>query len=233
VTLSMQRTKLALLVLVLLALCGCTAGQQAEAPEVSYDGLHLAKNTEYQLVYVKPGAKLSQYDRIVILDCFVSFKKNWRRDLNNSRISEQPVTKKDMDKIRTLLADEFKRVFTQALESKGGYQVVDEGAEDVLIIRPAIINLDVTEPGILSPGMTRSFVADPGEMTLYIELYDSATSEILARATDRKRGRQQGSIRVASKIMNKKAADQILRKWADILRQKLDQAHQEAAKGQK
>jgi hypothetical protein len=31
-------------------------------------------------VYIKPGASLEQYDRLAILDCFVSFKKHWQRE---------------------------------------------------------------------------------------------------------------------------------------------------------
>jgi hypothetical protein len=42
----------------------------AEAPpQVSKDGLVLKVHTKQRLVWVKPGAKFSQYDRVMILDC--------------------------------------------------------------------------------------------------------------------------------------------------------------------
>ena len=44
-------------------------------PEVSHDGLHLVKNAKVSVAYLKPGEDLSEYSRLIVLDCFVSFKK--------------------------------------------------------------------------------------------------------------------------------------------------------------
>ena len=93
-----------------------------------------------------------------------------------------------MDRIRALLAAEFKKVFVDELTS-GGYQVVDFGAADVLVLRPAIINLDVTSPAAAQPaGMGGTFSASAGQATLYLEAYDSVTNEILARVVDPEAG---------------------------------------------
>jgi hypothetical protein len=53
------------------------------------------------------------------------------------------------------------------------YAVVDEAGEDVLLIRPAIINLDVNAPDTPQAGRSMTYVASAGEMTLYLEAYDS------------------------------------------------------------
>ena len=52
-----------------------------DPPAVSPDGLHLVKNTEFALVYVKPGASLKPYTKFAILDCYVSFAPNWRENM--------------------------------------------------------------------------------------------------------------------------------------------------------
>jgi hypothetical protein len=193
-------------------------------PETSDDGLVLQKDTDLAAVYIKPGADFSGYDKLAILDCYVEFKKNWQRDQNEDHMSmTQMVTKKDMDEIETRLAGEFKKVFTEELQTKGGYEVVDHGAQDVMIIRPAIINLDVEAPDTMSPGMTMTVSASAGQMTLYMELYDSVSSEIIARVVDAESGRNHGMIR--NRATNHAEADRILRKWADILRGHLDQVH--------
>ena len=45
-------------------------------PQMSKDGLQLKTQTKQRLVYVKPGAKFSQYDRVMILDCYIEIQKN-------------------------------------------------------------------------------------------------------------------------------------------------------------
>jgi hypothetical protein len=193
-------------------------------PETSDDGLVLQKDTDLAAVYIKPGADFSGYDKLAVLDCYVEFKKNWQRDQNEDHMSmTQMVTKKDMDEIKDRLAKEFKEVFIEELETEGGYEVVDHGAQDVMIIRPAIIDLDVEAPDTMTPGMSATFSASAGQMTLYMELYDSVTSDIIARVIDAEGGRDHGTIR--NRATNKAEADRILRKWADILRGHMDQVH--------
>jgi hypothetical protein len=60
-------------------------------------------------------------------------------------------------------------------------------------------------------------------MTLVLELYDSASNEILARAIDRRRARNVGNIRWATSVSNRAAARRILRRWADLLVGRLDE----------
>ena len=193
----------------------------------SHDGLELVKKTRSTALYVRPGASLAQYDRVAILDCPVAFRKNWERDQNEERVDPMNrINKKDMDRIKSELSKEFLRIFTRELQDKGSYKVVDTGAEDVLVLRPAIINLDVSAPDKMTPGMSETFTTGAVAMTLYLELYDSVTSQILARFVDAD-GDREGMVQVANRVTNKAAADRILTRWADRLRKALDDAHKE------
>lgn len=196
----------------------------------SHDGLELVKKNHSTALYVRPGATLKQYKRLVILECPVAFRKNWEREQNDDRMDPMNrVTKKDMERIKSELSKEFLRVFTKELQDKGGYTIVDAGAEDVLILRPAIINLDVTAPDLMTPDMSATFAADAGEMTLYLELYDSVTSQIIARFVDADGDREHTSFagRGANRVTNKAAADRVLTRWADRLLKALNDAHAE------
>jgi hypothetical protein len=211
----------------------CTAPVEAKdkLPEVSDDGLHLVKDSDLRTVYVKPGASFDQYDKVAILDCYVEFRKHWQRDYNNSVVGTgRRISKEDMERIQKEVADEFKKLFTEELETKGGHEVVNYAAEDVLVLRPAIINLDVTAPDKLAPGMSVTFVASAGQMTLYLELYDSVTSTLLARAIDPEAARRHGGAQLGNRVANKAEADRILRRWAGILRDHLDAVKTPAAK---
>ena len=58
------------------------------------------------------------------------------------------------------LAAEFKKVFTDELQNKGGYQVVTTAAPDVLVLRPALLNVEVNAPDLMDrqASMPRSCV---------------------------------------------------------------------------
>jgi iron uptake system EfeUOB component EfeO/EfeM len=46
----------------------------------------------------------------------------------------------------------FHEVFVGELQDQGGYQAVETGGEDVLVLRPAIIDLNITPPDTMSAG---------------------------------------------------------------------------------
>jgi hypothetical protein len=66
-------------------------------------------------------------------------------------------------------------------------------------------------------------------MTLYMEFYDSMTSDLLARVIDAEGDRGEGMAHMGNRVSNKAAADRILRRWADTLRKRLDETKTTAA----
>lgn len=192
-----------------------------DLPEVDSDGLHLVKDTRVQVAYVRPGTSLAKYEKLIILDCFVEFREHWQRDYNLKQIGlTGRVDSRHMQEIKTRLAAEFKKVFTDELQEKGGYPIVDTVGPDVLVLRPAILNLDAVRPDLGGPSsMDWAVVDSAGSMTLYMELYDSETEEIIARVVDPRSDRW---TRRATPATNKKVAGEILRHWAELLREALD-----------
>lgn len=209
-------------IIALLAAAGSLHAADNALPEVTVDGLHHLKDTELAIVYADPDADLSTYTKIYLLDAYVAFKKNWQRDQNRESRSLR-VTSSDMEKIKSELAGMFKEIFTQTL-TEGGYELVNERGDDVLILKPAIINLDITAPDTMTTGRSRSFAESAGEMTLYLELYDSVTDDLLAKALDRKFDRKTGSFQWQNSVTNRAAANRILTEWANVLKDGLDAA---------
>jgi hypothetical protein len=164
-----------------LVLAATTAAAKANFPVVSHDGLHLMPDTKLRAVYMKPGADLSQYDKIALLDTYVAFCKNWQREHNEDESFDQRVSAKQMKEITDRVSKAFAKEFTKVLSTEGGHQVVKDAGDGVLILRPAIINLDVTAPDLMTAGMSETAVASAGSMTLYLELYDGKTQAIIAR----------------------------------------------------
>jgi len=180
------------------------------------------KDSKLALVYVEPGADLSRYDRILLATPYVAFRKNWQRD-QNRMWQNKKVSTDDMERIKTELAGLFTDVFSKTL-GDAGYRLVSEAGEDVLLIRPAIVNLDIVAPDTHSPGITQSYSETAGEMTLYMELYDSVTGDLIAKALDRKRDRRTGYFQWRNKVSNRAAANRILQVWAKVLKEGLEDA---------
>jgi hypothetical protein len=99
--------------------------------------------------------------------------------------------------------------------------VVDTAAPDVLILRPALINVDPAAPDLMTANMEHTVVRSAGAMTLYLELWDSTTNTILARVMDAEAD-QEAFAQPANRVTNTAAADTILKNWADELRAHLD-----------
>jgi len=210
----------------LLSCAGSAIAKKQDFPDVTEDGLHRVPDSKMALVYAEPGAELTQYKRVQLMDAYVAFKKNWQRDQRRGSIDPIRITDKDMEKIKNSLAEEFHTIFRETLE-EGGYEVVDEAADDVLLIRPAIINLDVNAPDTPRAGTSMTFTSSAGEMTLYIELYDSVTGDMIAKAMDRRMdSTSSGFYTWTNSVSNKVAAKKILKGWASILLSALNEAKQ-------
>lgn len=191
-------------------------------PEVTKDGLHLYKRTKERLAYVRPGATFTQYKKVLLLDCYVEFSKDWVKNYNrDQRDPSRRIKESDLDRAKTALQKDFKKVFTEELQEGGRYQVTDSGGPDVLVLRPALINIQVNAPDLMSAGRSTTYIESAGAMTLYLELWDSASNTLLARVIDASADpRRYGQI--ASSVTNRSAADSMMRSWADELRSRLD-----------
>ena len=212
-----------LVVSMFLAMAATLAFAKADLPAVSHDGLHLMPDTKLRAVYMKPGADLSQYDKVALLDAYVAFRKHWQREHNEDEPFEMRVSDKDMKEIRDRVAKEFAKEFTKVLSTEGGHEVVKDGGDGVLILRPAIVNLDVTAPDLMTAGMSQTVVASAGSMTLYLELYDGKTQAIIARIIDPEAADNVGIAQVANRVTNTADFDRVLRRWAEILNKHLAQ----------
>jgi hypothetical protein len=218
------RTVLAATFITALAACS-TSG--AKVPEELRDGLTLVPDTKFQEVYRSADADLSSYTEIGLAPCKVAFKKNWLKDQNSNRLDlSNRVTQKDVDRIKDSLSESCDEQFRAALLEDPAYKLVDTFAdgEHALIVRPSIVNLDINAPDTRSTGMSRSYTTSSGEMTLSLELEDATTGATIARAVDRKRGMDDSRLQWTNSVTNSADANRTLKRWANILREGLDEA---------
>jgi hypothetical protein len=194
----------------------------ADEPPKEWDGLARVKSKQLDHLYKLPEADFSGYKRVRLDPIEVEFDKNWKPN-DSTRSPSQRLTTEDIEKIKKALAEEFRKVFTEEL-TKNGYSVVDENADDVLRVSAAIVNLYITAPDKMSAGRSRSYTTSAGHMTLIVELRDSVTGKLMARAVDSVRGRDTGTFMMTNSVTNMSAARSALSQWARILRDGMDDA---------
>lgn len=216
----LKKTALFVLAPALLMLSLGTTAVFADVDPFSH--LELIEESEVAAAYIDPEADFSVFKRVMLLDTFVAFRSGWERDQRRGTRGTR-ISARDMDRIKTRVSELFNSVMVETLEANDGYEVVSEPDYDVLLVRAAIIDLDVTAPDTMNATNSRTFTADSGAATLYIELYDSVSGQIIGRAIDRQAARNPGSMmRWTNRASNTADARRVFRGWAEILRNFLD-----------
>ena len=200
---------LALLSAIALGASADTAGSE------TFDGLKRVPESKLDEAYVHPDADFSRYQRLMLMEPTVAFKKNWKRQ-------HRPVSDRDMERIKHRVADLFRRVVVDVMED-GGHPVVTEPGEDVLLVRPAIIDLDIKAPDLTTAGRVQTYVTSAGAATLYLELFDSQSGAILARIIDHKASPDDHIFHLSSRVYNSAEARRVVRKWAKLLLNRWDE----------
>jgi hypothetical protein len=209
-----------------LALVACTT--TSNYPDVSPDGLTRVDSKRADAVYVRPDASITGYTKVALMEPHISFRRNWQSDQRfMNRVSDADMVKM-IEVGKQLLGQEF----IKALQ-KGGYEVVTDPGPDVLVVKPAIIDLDIfaPDPRNTSGIWVTTYSNGSGRGTLWLELYDSVSMQLLVRAYDTKSNENDGiSWRIprtqASNIQDARFAFQ---SWASMLVKGLDAAKAKGA----
>jgi hypothetical protein len=214
-----------LAIFLLIALAGAvTAGcASTRSEEPDWDGLVRRPHPRLGGVWVRPDAEVVAYRSVMLDPVEVSFADPNRRSGGTRRLNAR-----DVASIQTRLAELFREVFRTEL-GRGGYQLVDEPGPETLRVRAAIVDLNVTAPDTMAPGRTRTYTASSGSMTLVMELRDSISGELLARAVDTRSARSTGALSLTNRVTNTADARRAIGVWASALRRALDDLYGRAA----
>jgi len=210
------------------------AKKRPKLPDVTTDGLVrvVKPKSKATAVYMLPGADLSGYDKIILLEPGIAFQKNWKSDYNSSRRLDR-IDDRDMENMIARGKKIFLEQFTKTLEKKG-YPVVHAAEGNVMLVRAAIIDLTVfaADPNRTAGTRSKVYTEYAAEATLVLEIYDSLTGQIIVRAIDRKNdiGDNFGWAQSRTQFSNINDARSAFHEWALMLTNGLKRAKEEAAK---
>jgi hypothetical protein len=156
----MTRTSLVLIAALIFTACTKT---------VYVGSFNRVPNTVVEYAYINQEADFSQYTRLMSGGLEIYFPE-----------SEEAPDPADLERIRGYFRDAF------AAAIGNDYEIVTEPAADVLKVSAQVIDMKMTSGGAVfdASGKLRDVVAH-GELTFLMEMSDSVTGQVLARAGDK------------------------------------------------
>jgi len=201
---------------------------EAKKPPQEWDGLSLVKLKGVDAAYKLPGADFSIYTKIIIDPIQVAFAKNWDKE---ETFSKRKLTAQQLDEIKGKIQKVAEETFAEEFGKKGGPQIVTEPGPDVLRFSSAIVDVWPNAVDTQEPGRNYVFTTSSGSATLYAELRDSETNQLIGRVVDAREARNSNDFRWTNSVENYHEAKLLVSTWAGILRKRYDALREASAGG--
>ena len=179
--------------------------------------------------YARPGADFSIYNKIIIDPIQVAFAKGWDKEetFSGNKLSANQL-EEIKGKISPRIAEE---TFTQVFSEKNGPRILTAPGPDVLRFSSAVVDVWPNAVESQEPGMNRVYTTSSGSATLYAELRDSETGQLIGRVVDAREARNSGDMRWTNSVENTHQARMMVQTWARALRKRYDALREATAGG--
>ena len=208
-----------------MAIAGCSSApptiQQGPDAEVSFDGLHVVDNAAFAAAWADPDIEFSRYNKIMPGGAFFEFRAVRRTSGTQRARSNEREFYIDED-ARKRLEEEVTAIFDEELARSTRFTVVDEPGPDVLIVRGGLHDIvSFVPPQPIGRG--EIWLSSVGEITLLLEVVDSLSGEVIARAVERRAAERGGGMAIqANRVTTWAELRRLTRRWATTLRDGLD-----------
>jgi len=194
----------------------------SEDAELSFDGLRPIQNSVLQKAWAKPGVDLTIFTKIKLQGAGSEYRpggQSGRTMSSRSRGGAFEMTETQKARFQEIAVE----VALEELGNSEQFTLVDEIGPDVLLIRVALLDVVSFVPP-QTAGRSEVFLSSVGEATLVVELRDSITDAILARAMDRRAaGDTSGLMSRSNSVTNTTEVRRLIRRWMSNLRERLDE----------
>jgi hypothetical protein len=172
-------------------------------------------NAGFDELHVNAGADFTRYRTVLIEDASIEFIPRW---VNEHRSS---VSNRDIARIKKTTADDLKAELAEKLSADDRYQIVEKAEIDTLLIKPAIVDLNVAAPG---SGQNVKLVDSAGYATLSLEMVDAYSNQRIVKLLDRKdaKGSSGREYFMANRASNAREFKLMMAAWAERVRSQLD-----------
>lgn len=203
--------------------CSSTPKFQSGADaEITHDGLTRIDRTVMDAVWARQDIDLTGITKVMFNNLGIEYRNNsgpYSGRAGTGSIRTRSSTSEfqlDAD-TRALFEDEIGGAFLEEFQRSTVFEVVEEPGPDVLGIHVGLLDVVSRVPPD-SVGRSRVFLDTVGEATLVLELRDSISHTVLARAVDRRAAQSTGTMIESSPPRNRAEVRRLGRRWGQILR---------------
>ena len=218
------------LALAAVTLAGCASTpefQQGPGAEVTFDGLTRMTGTTMDVVWARTDIDLRGYSKVMFEGVGVEYRPvtgpysgraGRASSINTGSKSEYQLD----DATKQGFEETIAKAFLDAIASSKTLQVVDKAGPDVLLVSGGL--LDVVSNVPPEPmGRGDIYISKVGEATLVLEVRDSQSNAIFARAVDRRAAETVGrQMRVSNSVTNASEVRRLGQYWGNLLRRALE-----------
>ena len=188
---------------------GPVASQGISAPGV--EGLAVVRSGNCDEFYLRPGANLSAYRKVMIDPARVLFHKDWLR--HGSRGLRIPVGEDDAKRIAEEIAADAHVSIADAFRA-GGLELVASPGQGVLWLSPSVADLYVNAPDRYASARILSLTRGAGQAVLGLDARDSVSGAMVGRVVHRGTAQDTRRFAVASDASNRSGFEALVRHWA-------------------
>jgi hypothetical protein len=195
--------------------------QTGPEAEISFDGLHRVDNSVFRFVWVEPEIDLARYSKILPGPAEFRYRAV-RATGQRSSANEFPIADEDRARFESIVSE----IFDEELSNSQFFTITDASGPDTLIVVGALDDI-VSRVPPQRTGRGDIWISSVGEATLILEIIDSMSGEVLARAVDRRAAQPASRTGVRSSTVSSTAeVRRLARRWATQLRNGLDSFHE-------
>jgi hypothetical protein len=216
----------ALATIALAAGCSSTPKfQTGEDAEVTHDGLTRLDRTIMDAVWARKDLDLTGITKVRFHNLGVEYRNvngpySGRAGTTSSR-ARSSTTEFQLDAAtRALFEEEIAGAFREEIMKSTVFEVVDEAGPDVLDVHIGLLDV-VSRVPPETIGRSRILIDRVGEATLVLELRDSISHTVLARAVDR-RAAEGATMFESTPPRNRAEVRRLGRRWGQIIRDGLE-----------
>jgi len=169
---------------VMLGMASAFAQPQPASPQIGKELVTWITQT-FDEAYVKPDANLASYRKVMIDQPQVVFRKNWLKDMNNTRDVSRWLDPAYQQKLGEDISAGMGPAFVEIFKARG-YEVVTAPGPGVLRVTPSVTDLWLNAPDLQSSNLTRTYNRETADATLVVDARDSVTGAALAHFVDRR-----------------------------------------------
>lgn len=190
--------------------------------EVSYDGLHKVENSRSDAAWAVPDLDFSGYTKIRFVSLGIEYRDVRQTGSSQTARSQGGPFFID-DKARAQFEALVSEIFIEELDKITRFQIVDEAGPDTMEVGGGLLNVTSQVPPDPVGGRSVHYLTYVGDATLVLEIRDSESNRILARAVDRRAAETiGGTFRRSNSVSNSVEVKRLIRHWAVALREVLE-----------